>query len=68
MEKMETVRMSLNIPVSLVKQVDEYASSMNVNRTSAVCFLLSQSLTSQKAMADIGELMELYRKQVPTQK
>lgn len=67
MEKMETVRMSLNIPVTLVKQVDDYANSMNVNRTSAVCFLLSQSLTNQKAMADIGELMEIYRKQTTTQ-
>lgn len=67
MEKVETVRVNFNIPVALIKQVDDYASSMNVNRTSAVCFLLSQSLTSQKAMTDIGELMELYRKQVPTQ-
>mgnify|MGYP002711307220 CR=1 FL=1 len=66
MEKTETVRLSFNIPAPLVKQLDDYASSMNVNRTSAVCFLLSQSLTNQKAMTDIGELMELYRKQVPT--
>lgn len=63
MEKVETTRMIMNIPVELLGQVDEYARKMNVNRTSAVCVLLSQSLNSQKAMNDLGELLKLYQEE-----
>ena len=59
MAKVETSRMVMNIPVELLSQLDEYASKMNINRTSAVCVLLSQALGSQKAMADLGELLRL---------
>lgn len=57
----DTKRVMLNIPTELLKAVDEYAHKMNVNRTSAICFLLSQSLTEKKALIDIGELVELMR-------
>lgn len=59
MAKVETSRMVMNIPVELLSQLDEYASKMNINRTSAVCVLLSQALGSQKAMTDLGELLRL---------
>lgn len=59
MAKVETSRMVMNIPVELLSQLDEYASKMNINRTSAVCVLLSQALGSQKAMTDLGELVRL---------
>ena len=61
MEKLETFRLTFNIPTDLLGQVDEYAKKMCVNRTSALCFLLSQSLNSQKAMNDLGELLKLYQ-------
>ena len=61
MEKLETFRLTFNIPTDLLGQVDEYAKKMCVNRTSALCFLLSQSLNSQKAMNDLGELLTLYQ-------
>lgn len=61
MAKVETSRMVMNIPVDLLSQLDEYASKMNINRTSAVCVLLSQSLSSQKAMTDLGELLRVYQ-------
>lgn len=59
MEKLETVRVNLNLPKNLVRQVDEYASSMNVNRTSAVCVLISQAINSQKAVNDLSELLKI---------
>ena len=59
MAKVETSRMVMNIPVDLLSQLDEYASKMNINRTSAVCVLLSQSLSNQKAMTDLGELLRV---------
>ena len=63
MAKVETSRMVMNITVDLLNQLDEYASKMNINRTSAVCVLLSQSLSSQKAMTDLGELLRAYREE-----
>lgn len=63
MAKVETSRMVMNIPTELLSQLDAYANKMNINRTSAVCVLLSQSLASQKAMTDIGELLKLYQEQ-----
>ncbi len=59
MEKLETVRVNLNLPKNLVRQIDEYASSMNVNRTSAVCVLVSQAINSQKAVNDLSELLKI---------
>ena len=63
MAKVETSRMIMNIPTELLNQLDEYASKMNINRTSAVCVLLSQSLSSQKAMTDLGELLRVYQEE-----
>lgn len=63
MVKVETSRMVMNIPVDLLSQLDEYASKMNINRTSAVCVLLSQSLSSQKAIDDLGELLRAYKEE-----
>lgn len=63
MDKLETFRLTFNIPTDLLGQVDEYAKKMCVNRTSALCFLLSQSLNSQKAMNDLGELLKLYQEE-----
>ena len=57
----EITRVTVNLNSDLVRQVDNYADSMNINRTSAVAVLLSQSLNSQKAMNDLGELLKLYQ-------
>ena len=63
MEKVETNRINLNMPCDLAYRVDEYASKMNINRTSAICVLLNLALDSQKAMNDIGELLKLYQEE-----
>ena len=63
MQKVETNRINLNIPCDLSNRVDEYASKMNINRTSAICVLLNLALDSQKAMNDIGELLKLYQEE-----
>ena len=63
MAKVETSRTVMNMPVELLSQLDEYASKMNINRTSAVCVLLSQSLNSQKARTDLGELLRVYQEE-----
>lgn len=57
----ETMRLNINVAQDLIDKVDEYARSMNINRTSAVAVLLSTALNSQKAMNDLGELLKLYK-------
>lgn len=59
----ETTRVVVNLNSELVKQVDSYAESMNINRTSAVAVLLSQAVNSQKAMNDLGELLRVYQEE-----
>jgi len=45
------------MPVSLIKQVDEYARRMNLNRTSAMIFLVSTALEQKNAMSKMDELL-----------
>lgn len=62
-KKVETNRINLNMPCDLAYRVDEYASKMNINRTSAICVLLNLALDSQKAMNDLGEFLKLYQEE-----
>lgn len=61
MARVETTKIIMNIPVDLLKQLDDYAIKMNINRTSAVCVLLSTALAGQRAMTDLSEFLELYK-------
>ena len=61
MQKFETNRINLNMPCDLTNRVDEYASKMNINRTSAICVLLNLALDSQDAVKVMGELMRLVK-------
>ena len=63
MAKVETNRINLNMPCDLTNRLDEYASKMNINRTSAICVLLNLALDSQKAMTDLGELLRMYQEE-----
>lgn len=59
MAKVETVRLNVNLPKTLMESVDAYADSMNINRTSAVAVLLSQALNAQQAMSDMAKLTSM---------
>lgn len=62
-QKVDTKQIMFNCPVNLVKELDAYANAMNVNRTSAMCFLISQALNAQKSMEDLGKLVELVQEE-----
>ena len=47
----------MNMPASLIQQVDEYASRMNLNRTSAMILLVSTALEQKNAMSMMDELL-----------
>ena len=55
----EVKRVTFNVPVDLMDRVDAYADGLSINRTSAVCVLLSMALDNQKAMNTMDELLRL---------
>lgn len=59
----DITRVTVNLNSDLVRQVDQYAEEMNINRTAAVAVLLSQSVNSQKAMTNIGELLRVLQEE-----
>jgi hypothetical protein len=50
--------LSMNMPVDLIKQVDDYANRMNLTRTSAIIFLVSTALEQKNAMSVMDELLK----------
>lgn len=58
MAKKEIMRLNINVPQDLIDRVDEYADNLSINRTSAVCVLLSQALDGQKVVSDLGQLLK----------
>lgn len=61
MDRPETIRINMNMPIELVTRLDNYATTMNINRTSAICVLINTALESRKAMNDLSKLLELYQ-------
>lgn len=57
----ETKRININIPVDTLSRIDEYADNMSINRTSAILVLCNYALDNHRAMANISELLELYK-------
>lgn len=54
------IRVTVNLTPELVERIESYAEKVNVNRTAAVSVLLSNALDQQKAIKDIGSLMDMY--------
>lgn len=54
------IRVTVNLTPELVERIESYAEKVNVNRTAAVSVLLSNALDQQKAIKDIGSLMDIY--------
>ena len=50
--------LSMNMPVDLIKQVDDYDNRMNLTRTSAITFLVSTALEQKNAMSVMDELLK----------
>ena len=53
----ELQRLNMNMPANLIKEVDEYASRKNLNRTSAMIFLVSTALEQKNAIDMMDELL-----------
>ncbi len=50
MQKKQMSRLSVNVKPEWMEEVDKYADSMGINRTSAVIMLVNQALEMKKAL------------------
>lgn len=65
----ELKRLNMNMPAELIEQVDAYADSINVNRSSAINMLVSFGLMSMRSVGAIeklvGQIDELKAREEP---
>lgn len=61
METNEIKRVNVNLPNDLIDQVDSYAARMNINRTSAICVLLSQALKQEEVISRFPDMLNLLK-------
>jgi len=54
----ELQRLNMNMPAGLIKEVDDYANRMNLNRTSAMIYLVSSALEQKNAMSVMEQLLD----------
>lgn len=61
MENNDIKRVNVNLPNDLITQVDDYADKMNINRTSAICVLLSQALKQEEVMSKLPDMITILK-------
>lgn len=60
----DITRVTVNLNAELVNRVDAYAEKMNINRTSAIAVLLSMAIDGQEVVANMPDIIKLYKKSV----
>lgn len=56
-------KLTNNFDEDLIKQVDNYANSLHINRTAAMSVLLSQGLLQSSGIDTMKQLIEIYEKE-----
>ncbi len=59
-KKVELKRVNMNLPVTLIQRVEEYALSLGVNTTNAYIYLLNQALDNKDALNNLPVIMSLF--------
>lgn len=60
---MSLKKVQVNLDESLISLIDDFALKMHVNRTSAISFLISQSLEQKQALETLDNLLEYVKSQ-----
>lgn len=60
-QKVELKRVNINLPINLVKRVEDYSESIGVNTTSAYIYLLNQALNQNKQISAIPSLLAFFK-------
>lgn len=59
-KKVELKRVNMNLPITLIQRVEEYALSLGVNTTNAYIYLLNQALDNKDALNNLSVIMSLF--------
>ena len=54
-------RVNMNLDTDLLKTLDDYAREMHVSRSALVSLLLSQYFYEKKAVATLGDFLEVFK-------
>lgn len=54
------MRLNINIDDGLIKKVDEYAADKYINRTAAICVLLSNALQGNDINNGLASLKDVF--------
>lgn len=52
-------RISINVPTETLNRIDDYATKMNINRTSAIVVLCNQMLDNTNAMDALSAIKDM---------
>lgn len=58
--KVDLKRVNINLPINLVKRVEEYGESIGVNTTAAYIFLLNQALNQNAQVNSLPMLQQFF--------
>ena len=58
--KIELVRVNMNLPNSLVERVKDYANKVGINTTSAYIVLLNQALDQKESIESLPIIFKAY--------
>ncbi len=57
-KKVELKRVNMNLPISLVHRIEDYAFNMGLNTTSAYIVLLNQALDQKDTLANLPYIIQ----------
>lgn len=60
---MAKVRVNLQFPDVLLKEIDKQAETLNLNRTAYVCMAVSRFIQQDKILDTLPDLLELVKKE-----
>lgn len=59
-KNLDLVRVNMNLPISIVNRVKEYADNLGINVTSAYIVLLNQALEQKQGLDALPLIVEMF--------
>lgn len=63
--KIELKRVNINLPITLIERVKDYADNLGLNTTSAYIVLLNQALDQKQSLNSLPAILDMYNAIMP---
>ena len=63
--KIELKRVNINLPITLIERVKDYADNLGLNTTSAYIVLLNQALDQKQSLNSLPAIIDMYNAIMP---